>query len=204
MVHGDPGWAGPRDTFDEFARWGQLVFFLDGLDEVPPGDVGVAAQAIADLRDRFSDCPMVVTSRPFKDALAWDSFRVLRIAPMSREQSLALIDRVAPDGDRKRDFTAFLSDAGEARVSGLLSNPLLAHLMFMTYDEWRADASPYVFYRHVLRTLFRDQDNRKPNFQPPPAPAFIWTSSKRRSRASPSSSRSRVRVRSPGPRWSAS
>ena len=154
-----------RDTFDEFARWGQLVFFLDGLDEVPPGDAGVAAQAIADLRDRFSDCPMVVTSRPFKDALAWDSFRVLRIAPMSREQSLALIDRVAPDGDRKRDFAAFLSDAGEARVSGLLSNPLLAHLMFMTYDEWRADASPYVFYRHVLRTLFRDQDNRKPNFQ---------------------------------------
>lgn len=154
-----------RDTFGEFARWGQLVLLMDGLDELPPGRAGAVAQAIADLRDRYSDCPMIVSSRPFRAALAWDSFRVLRVRPMRREQTLDMIDRAAPDGAHKEKFTAFLADAGGASMTRLAGNPLLPQLMFMTHDEWKADASPHVFYRQALRALFHDQDDKKPNFR---------------------------------------
>lgn len=64
-VSSDENWGLERSFFEEHLCWGNALLLLDALDEVPARDDRESISGlIQSIKQAFSQCPMVITSRP--------------------------------------------------------------------------------------------------------------------------------------------
>lgn len=148
---------------------GQMILLFDGLDEIA-----------SDLRDDFLNKlinyhrnndfdTIVLSSRPYSDFVQLRNFDRFDISPFTKEQSIAMIEKLDFQSDTP-EFKAQFLEALKTKLyrthREFVSNPLLLTIMLMTY-HYNGDisSSTYGFYQEAYETLIKTHDATKAGFK---------------------------------------
>ncbi|WP_031058447.1 NACHT domain-containing protein [Streptomyces ochraceiscleroticus] len=139
-----PGWA------ERVLRAGRGLLLVDGVDEAPEDDRERLRLRLRDWAEQYPGNVWVVTSRPSavpEDWLAADGFTELRLAPMSREDVAAFIQRwhraaaqqSPADLDRLGHYERTLLNAVRITrdLGRLATNPLMCGLLCALHRDRR-------------------------------------------------------------------
>jgi hypothetical protein len=159
-----PGAVLTREQFDAGLRLGSYCIILDGFDEVDVDQrVNIEKQIFA-LRERYPELFIVVSSRPDPDNRfqSWIRFHVCRVQPMTQDQVTELIDKLDYDSQIKKKFLKSLKDSLYRTHQSFLSNPLLAIMMLITFEQYgHIPDKMHIFYEHAFDALFFRHDAAK-------------------------------------------
>ncbi|WP_180162286.1 NACHT domain-containing protein [Sinorhizobium medicae] len=138
---------------------GKFIIYLDGIDEISLADRTRYASEILDIAYRFTDTPILLSTRPDDFYLPWEVFRVARLLPMTREQTVLMLSKLQYDAEVKDTFIRAITPEYFREHFEFLSIPLLATLMMLTYSEFATIPSKmHVFYEQAYQTLFHKHD----------------------------------------------
>lgn len=143
----------------------RFIFLFDGFDEIAIEMRDRAERDILQIAEKFPLCPIVVSSRPDSRFQRWHTFTEAKICPLSIEQLAELIFKTKYNEATKTNFTRKIKDGLYRSHKELLSNPLLATMMLMTFEEFAEIPSKmHIFYRSAFEVLFRRHDATKVDF----------------------------------------
>ncbi len=138
---------------------GKFIIYLDGIDEISLEDRTRYATKILDIAYRFPATPILLSTRPDDFYLPWEAFRVAKLLPMTRDQTLLMLSKLNFDPEVKEKFIANITPEFFLKHKEFLSVPLLATLMLLTYSEFSVVPSRmHVFYEQAFQTLFYKHD----------------------------------------------
>ena len=156
-----------REQFDALAKKGKCLFLLDGLDELKHQDE--FENALDKFIDLYPRNQYIISSRPFKDFIAFNRFSVFHLAPFSDEQSLELIRKLRFRPDEPAIKQKFIKEL-EANLfkthPDFTSNPLLLTIMLMTFEHFAEIPSKmHIFYGEAYDVLSQRHDANKSAFK---------------------------------------
>ncbi|WP_270937639.1 NACHT domain-containing protein [Falsiroseomonas oryzae] len=144
------------------------VFFLilDGFDEINFDIRDEVQKQIFDLRRRFPNLTIVVSSRPDQRFGAWTEFFVYSVCDLTKEQTTELVRGLDYDSGVKKRFLANVVDIQYETHRGFLASPLLTTIMLLTYEEF-ADlpSKMHAFYSQAFDTMLQKHDAQKRQFR---------------------------------------
>lgn len=166
-------------TGDKIRKWldaQQIIFILDGFDEVAPKNRDAVRDWILDLEIVAGGCPFIVTSRPLTTshledlkALDWSAANVL---PFDKERIIDYIKRwyqyceLLTDSDRNIDASE-LADQwfNDPTIEPLTGNPLMLSTLLMVHhlDGELPSGRSELYKRYVKGMLGLWDDRRKLN-----------------------------------------
>ena len=153
---------------EEYLKEGKCVFLLDGMDEISTKRLKKFEKELDELANTYPDNMYILSSRPISDLIALSKFEVYTLAPFTKDQSLALIDRLVyrPETpELKENFRREVDESLYATHSEFVENPLLLTIMFMTYERYaRIPAKRHTFYKEAFYTLAEKHDSTKIGF----------------------------------------
>ncbi len=139
----------------------KFALLLDGLDELTEKK---RADVIAALHF-LKSCPhtiCIITSRPDTTLMQLQDFLEFRVAPLTREKSIDVIQRLDFDCDVKRDLCNDLKGSTFDDYKPLLSNPLLLNLMLIKYsDSGRGSNYRSDYFAEVFEAMWSRHDATK-------------------------------------------
>ena len=146
---------------------GLFYFLIDGLDEVSDSQQSNIQEEIIRLTLKYPDCPFVVTSRP-NEFTTWENFHVAHLLPFDYRQCQSYITKIDFVEERKTEFLEFLAEDKFEEHKEFLSNPLLASMMLLTFDEYGdIPAKRHIFYEKCFQVLIKEHDASKGRFHRP-------------------------------------
>jgi predicted NACHT family NTPase len=155
-----------RDAFLSILKDRRFVFLFDGFDEIAIEMRDRAERDILSLAKAYPLCPILVSSRPDSRFERWHSFSEAKICPLSIEQVEELIAKTKYNESTKINFVRNVKGGLYKSHKELLSNPLLATMMLMTFEEFAEIPSKmHIFYRSAFEVLFRRHDATKVDFK---------------------------------------
>jgi predicted NACHT family NTPase len=99
-----------EEEFDVMCKYGFLVMFFDGFDEVSPPQRKSVLSQIENLIRIFKDLTVVMSSRPNFGA-EWSScFRVFRLGDLESGEYVKVIDNLIKDDDQKNSLIKALEN----------------------------------------------------------------------------------------------
>ena len=153
-----------REQFTYGLEKGLFYFLIDGLDEISDLQQSNIQTEISTLTLKYPDCPFVVTSRP-NEFTTWANFHVAHLLPFGYRQCQSFIKKIDYVEERKTDFLEFLTKRKFAEHKEFLSNPLLASMMLLTFDEYGdIPAKRHIFYEKCFQVLIKEHDASKGRF----------------------------------------
>lgn len=156
-----------REQFTYGLEKGLFYFLIDGLDEISDLQQSNIQEEISTLTLKYPDCPFVVTSRP-NEFTTWANFHVAHLLPFDYRQCQSFIKKIDYVEERKTDFLEFLTKRKFAEHEEFLSNPLLASMMLLTFDEYGdIPAKRHIFYEKCFQVLIKEHDASKGRFHRP-------------------------------------
>lgn len=156
-----------QEQFTYGLKKGLFYFLIDGLDEVSDSQQGNIQEEIIKLTLKYPDCPFVVTSRP-NEFTTWENFHVAHLLPFDYRQCQSFIKKIDYVEERKTDFLEFLTEDKFEEHEEFLSNPLLASMMLLTFDEYGdIPAKRHIFYEKCFQVLIKEHDASKGRFHRP-------------------------------------
>ena len=157
-----PGAVVTKDQFRYCLRSALFILILDGLDEVEHSRRAAIERQIMNLRSSYPKLGIVISSRPDERLSAWSAFTVYRIGPMKKAQVKKLISRLPYEAKLRTKFIQEVDKNLYDKHSSFLSNPLLATMMLMTYDQFaHIPEKIHIFYEQAFETLYFRHDARK-------------------------------------------
>jgi hypothetical protein len=143
-----------------------FALLLDGFDEIGTRNRAAAEKQILRLSQDFPDTPIVISSRPDVNRfLGWNTFSEYEVAPLSLKKVESMINRIDYDESDKASFVAMIKKGLYKTHEKLLSNPLLASMMLLTFKEFQDIPSKmHVFYGTAFDVLFRKHDTTKAEY----------------------------------------
>ncbi|MDC8755544.1 NACHT domain-containing protein [Erythrobacter sp. sf7] len=152
------------DFLDALSR-GYFVILLDGFDEIAPTDRDEVEREILEIRQEYPECPIVVSGRHDERFSSWESFTVLQLSAMTRDQTRLLIEKAEYSEEVKKNFLKRLTSAFFEEHESFLNTPLLAIMLMRTFEEYaEIPSSLHEFYRNAFDTLIRRHDAMKSQF----------------------------------------
>lgn len=159
------GGADNITKFSDMLTDGECLLLFDGLDEIK-SDFRKKFEHDLDLfADKYTNNMFVISSRPTGSFVSLHRFTVLDLCPFSKEQALALIDKLEfrPDEPtiksnfrNELDINLFITHREFTR------NPLLLTIMLMTYEQFAEIPSKmHIFYREAYIALSQKHDASK-------------------------------------------
>lgn len=163
-------------TQDVITRWlkeNQVMFIIDGFDEVPPSERNQVQGWLTELALVASECPIVVTSRPLTtDHLkglgkTWTNWEML---PFNEERIVDYIKRwhthstLLADADRSVDAPTLANEwRTDPTIVELTGNPLLLSTLLMVHhlDGSLPNGRSALYKRYVEGMLGIWDDRRK-------------------------------------------
>lgn len=143
-------------------KLGHFCFFLDGYDEVNHKQRKKLIKQIDTLSNKFSACPIFISSRPDDVFSGIDQFSIFNVMPLNLQTAINLIEKLPFDHMIKTKFIADLSDGLFEKHESFLSNPLLLSIMLLTYGENAEIPSKLsIFYNQAYEALFQRHDANK-------------------------------------------
>lgn len=147
-------------------RHGLFYLMLDALDEAPVDAREALIAEIDKISKKFPKCPLVITSRPSDEFPSWEGFRTAHMQPFTLEQCRSFIQKVDYPTDKKEEFLEFITKQNFQKHSAFLSNPLLASMMLLTFEEYGdIPERKHVFYDKCFQVLLREHDASKGRFR---------------------------------------
>ena len=145
-------------------RAGHFVLFFDGFDEVALALRKSVSDQIRQIAKSFDLNTIVVSSRPDHEFSGWQSFSVLQINPLTKDQACELIEKLPFDPELKSKFLKDLRGSLFEKHESFLSNPLLLSIMLLTYGM-SADIPNKlrVFYNQAYEALFPNMKRKTRN-----------------------------------------
>lgn len=152
--------------FREAIDRGGFTFIFDGFDEVVHDKRREIEKQILSLADRSSDSVIIVSGRSDDRFDSWQTFTNYRVMPLSKEKVISLVEKLNYDITPKRKFIERLRKGLYETHKSFLSNPLLATIMLMTFNEY-ADIPEkiHLFYQQAFDTLYNRHDASKEMFK---------------------------------------
>lgn len=152
----------PYDTFLDTLSLGRYAFFFDGLDELAEPTHNAISAQILNLTQRYPQNLFIVSSRPDQRFESWESFRIASVKPLTRSQSIELVQKLNYETQIKEKFISELKSNLYERFETFYSNPLLLTMMLMTYSQYaKIPEKEYLFYEQAFETLFSKHDATK-------------------------------------------
>lgn len=156
-----------NDEFDQefilnLIKEGNFIFFLDGFDEIAPGERERVTQNLHDFIAKTGDNLFIMTSRPETSLASFPDFMEFDIQPLKPEEAFALLRRYDKKSKLSAEIIAKLEGETLRSVKEFLTNPLLVSLLYKSYDYKRTiPLKKHNFYRQVYDALFQDHDLTK-------------------------------------------
>lgn len=148
----------------------ELVLLLDGLDEIQSSVRESFESDLEAFIKSYNGNTIIITSRPIYNAfVSFSKFSVFDIQPLSKEQALALVEKLEFwDDSAKKNFMHALDKELYSSHLQFASNPLLLTIMLMTYSSFgEVPAKMHVFYSKAYETMSRLHDASKGSFKRP-------------------------------------
>ena len=156
-----------QEQFTYGLKKGLFYFLIDGLDEITDSQQSNIQAEIIKLTLKYPDCPFVVTSRP-NEFTMWENFYVAHLLPFNYHQCQSFIKKIDFAEERKTEFLEFLTEDKFDEHKEFLSNPLLASMMLLTFDEYGdIPAKRHIFYEKCFQVLIKEHDASKGRFHRP-------------------------------------
>ena len=156
-----------REQFTYGLKKGLFYFLIDGLDEISESQQSNIQEEIIRLTLKYQDCPFVVTSRP-NEFTTWENFHVAHLLSFDYRQCQSYITKIDFVEERKTEFLEFLTEDKFEEHEEFLSNPLLASMMLLTFDEYGdIPAKRHIFYEKCFQVLIKEHDASKGRFHRP-------------------------------------
>jgi hypothetical protein len=157
-----PGAVVTKDQFKQCLRENMFILILDGLDEVEHDRRLSVERQIANVREAYPDLGIIITSRPDDRLVGWNSFKIYHIEPLKKSQLLKLIRKLPYDPELRAYFIREVNEHLYTKYYSFLSNPLLAIMMLMTFDQFaHIPDKIHIFYDQAFETLFFRHDAGK-------------------------------------------
>ena len=157
-----------RMTESELAasiQCGEGIILLDGLDEIKSQYIPDFERKLDEFTDRFPNCVIIISSRPSRNFVSYHRFVIVEVMPFSKEQSLALIDKLEfrPDAPEiKQKFRERLDTTYYETHEEFASTPLLLTIMLMTFEQYaEVPGRMTLFYREAFYTMAQRHDASK-------------------------------------------
>jgi hypothetical protein len=162
-------------TANRIGKWlkaGQVVFMLDGFDEIQPGERETVYRWIVDLRVAARDCPFVLTSRPLTtdhlDRLGED-WQCWTIQPFDEDRIVDYIERwyahtpLLLEADRDIDAAHLAASwRADPTIGPLTGNPLLLSTLLMVHHlDGSLPAGRSQLYRRYVDGMLGLWDDRR-------------------------------------------
>lgn len=156
-----------QEQFTYGLKKGLFYFLIDGLDEITDSQQSNIQAEIIKLTLKYPDCPFVVTSRP-NEFTTWENFHVAHLLSFDYRQCQSYITKIDFVEERKTEFLEFLTEDKFEEHEEFLSNPLLASMMLLTFDEYGdIPAKRHIFYEKCFQVLIKEHDASKGRFHRP-------------------------------------
>jgi len=153
--------------FTKALEKGHFILFLDGLDEVTKARKEIILDEINKLTIKYPKISIVLSTRPDIKLSELDIFTSFKTLPLSKEQSISLIERLpTADDDLRAKFISDLNAGLFEKHKSFLSNPLLLSMMMLTYG-FSADIpnKSSIFYNQAFQALFQRHDSFKGSYK---------------------------------------
>lgn len=145
---------------------GHYFVLLDGFDEIEKTARSRVAGEVQKLADQYPNNWVVVSSRHDSTLEGWNDFTAFKLAPLTLDRAIDLVEKVPFDEAVKARFVADMRDRLFAQHESFLSNPLLLSIMLLTYSDV-ADIPHKLstFYTQAYEALFNRHDALKSGFR---------------------------------------
>lgn len=119
-------------------------------------------QQISNISNKYSECPIFISSRPDEVFNGIDDFDIYRMLPLDLELASSLVKKLPFDEEIKNKFSESLIDGLFEKHKSFLSNPLLLSIMLLTYGQNAEIPSKLsIFYNQAYEALFQRHDANK-------------------------------------------
>ncbi len=151
------------EQIDDLLDEGNCIVLLDGLDEINSSLRDKFEQELENMTIRYPENYFIISSRPTTKFLSYKRFTVYKINEFSKEQSIALIEKLDfHDKETKDKFKADLDKRLYKSHQQFASNPLLLTIMLMTYSSiGDIPRKMHIFYAKAFETMARLHDATK-------------------------------------------
>lgn len=150
------------DFIEKAKSEGHFCFFLDGYDEVNHSIRTSLIRQLLKLSNKFSKCPIFISSRPDDVFNGIESFSIYKVLPLNVDSAHELVAKLPFDLEVKEKFSKALLDGLFEKHKSFLSNPLLLSIMLLTYGENAEIPSKLsIFYNQAYEALFQRHDANK-------------------------------------------
>ena len=151
-----------QSAFEREIQAGSFVFILDGFDEIVADKRTTLENQILDWAYRHPELTIIVSGRWDERFAAWQTFSTFHVLPFEMTQVVKLISKLKYDQITKRKFIEKLKQTLFVRHKSFLSNPLLATMMLLTFDQFaEIPEKVHLFYEQAFDTLFFKHDATK-------------------------------------------
>lgn len=163
------GSAVSQKSFERGLESGLFVILLDGFDEVGHEIRQTVESQILALSVDYPLNGLVISGRPNENRYSsWRDFNLLKLKPMSKLQTVNLIEKLDYDAGLKKRFIQKLNKGLFESHESFLSTPLLAILMLLTFQKnANIPDKMYLFYGKAYETLFNQHDAMKEQYERP-------------------------------------
>lgn len=136
-----------------------FVIMLDGIDEAPSDCLQTLLKSIKRFRDEYRQSPLVCSVRPGTQLPNVPNMTHLMVADMVCDQIVEVLERSPFSEDRKRALIYQTRGGLYEQHKSFLSNPLLATIMLITFDDAsRVPSKISIFYAEAYKALFSRHD----------------------------------------------
>ena len=144
---------------------GEIIFLLDGLDEIKIGELSNFEYQLELFTDKYSSNCFIITSRPYQSFVSFYRFHELKLMPFEKNQALELISKLEFRTDEpqiKANFYNLLETELFNTHREYAQNPLLLTIMLMTFEQYaEIPKKMHIFYREAYLTLCQKHDASK-------------------------------------------
>lgn len=120
------------EVFKAFASNGKISFLLDGFDEIEASNIQKIMHDIEDISYKYSECRILLSSRPDSECKHLTNFTVNKICPLGEDDLRLFYKKITRDDDlSNRLHSAIL--LSPTKIRDLVKTPLLATLLAISY-----------------------------------------------------------------------
>lgn len=158
------GINGGKPIFNHLATNKNIVLILDGFDEIQKNQVKNCIYEIEQLRKKFENLRILISSRPHYGVQNLAGFEIYRIAELTSEDYGPFLRKLIPDTVIRFNIEEALKNAPKS-IIGVVTTPLMLSLLCVVYaQEGDIPSSLPTFYERLFNAVFIKHDNFKPGF----------------------------------------
>lgn len=158
-----------KEYFIELLGSGRVILLLDGLDEVKEKYRSEFDVALERFVNKYRNNYFIMSSRPNSNFIGFSRFTKTKLLPFTKEQSLALIQKLDLGKSEENIKQGFLSELDKTLYNThkeFVQNPLLLTIMLLTYKQkTNIPNEMHKFYEKAYETLFSEHDNIKIGYE---------------------------------------